>query len=186
MTERWAPIPGWEMAYEASDQGRVRSIDRVVRGRRYESRIVTQTLTRRGRPSVCLSYKGQARRYSVHRLVLEAFVGPRPDGMECCHANDDPLDNRLANLRWDTPANNKIDMLNNGRHYWANQTRCKHGHEYTDENTYYRANGRQRHCRECSRARNRKYEARLRAAMQRHPAGKGRGDVPPDDFPMAW
>jgi hypothetical protein len=45
------------------------------------------------------------RRYVAH-LILEAFVGPCPDGMECCHKDDDPSNSRLDNLRWDTHAAN--------------------------------------------------------------------------------
>jgi hypothetical protein len=45
----------------------------------------------------------------VSRLVLEAFAGPCPDGMECCHFNGDRLDNRPENLRWDTRTANTED-----------------------------------------------------------------------------
>lgn len=45
----------------------------------------------------------------VHRLVLEAFVGPCPEGMEGCHNNGNGLDNRLENLRWDTHQANMDD-----------------------------------------------------------------------------
>ncbi len=38
----------------------------------------------------------------VHRLVLEAFVGPCPEGMRSRRKNGDPLDNALSNLEWDT------------------------------------------------------------------------------------
>lgn len=51
----------------------------------------------------------------VHRLVLEAFVGPCPAGMEACHTNDERGDNRLSNLRWDTHEGNILDALRNGR-----------------------------------------------------------------------
>ena len=48
---------------------------------------------------------------SVHILVLTAFRGPCPDGMEACHApNPDPTDNRLCNLRWDTHLANRRDQ----------------------------------------------------------------------------
>jgi hypothetical protein len=42
----------------------------------------------------------------VHVLVLEAFIGPRPKGMQACHEKDDKENNSLKALRWDTPKNN--------------------------------------------------------------------------------
>jgi len=42
----------------------------------------------------------------VHRLVLEAFVGPAPEGMEANHINGQPFDNRLCNLEWITHKEN--------------------------------------------------------------------------------
>jgi hypothetical protein len=50
----------------------------------------------------------------VHRLVLEAFVGPCPEGMECCHYDGNPLNNHLGNLRWDTHKNNEADKRRHG------------------------------------------------------------------------
>lgn len=53
----------------------------------------------------------------VHRLVLEAFVGPCPEGMEACHDPDrDPANNRLSNLRWDTHRENVNDAIRHGTH----------------------------------------------------------------------
>jgi hypothetical protein len=46
---------------------------------------------------------------SVHRLVLEAFVGPCPEGMEACHRDRDVTNNHISNLRWDTPKANAAD-----------------------------------------------------------------------------
>jgi hypothetical protein len=54
--------------------------------------------------------------YKVARLVLLAFVGPCPDGMECCHTNGNRTDNRLTNLRWDTPKANAADKRAHGTH----------------------------------------------------------------------
>lgn len=51
----------------------------------------------------------------VHRLVLEAFVGPCPVGLECCHEDDNRANNVLQNLRWDTPKGNAADRYRNGR-----------------------------------------------------------------------
>jgi hypothetical protein len=55
------------------------------------------------------------RGHYVHRLVLLAFVGPCPDGMECRHLDDDPRNNRLSNLCWGTREQNIADRAANGR-----------------------------------------------------------------------
>jgi hypothetical protein len=55
-------------------------------------------------------------RLAVHRLVLEAFVGPCPDGMEACHIDGDSWNNSLSNLRWDTPLANARDRKRHGSH----------------------------------------------------------------------
>jgi hypothetical protein len=49
----------------------------------------------------------------VHRLVLEAFVGPCPPGMQCRHLDGNPTNNALENLCWGTP---KEDRANQRRH----------------------------------------------------------------------
>lgn len=51
----------------------------------------------------------------VHHLVLEAFVGPCPKGKQCCHRDDNPTNNWLSNLRWDTPRGNAADRVRNGK-----------------------------------------------------------------------
>jgi hypothetical protein len=119
--ERWLPIPGHD-GYEASDLGRVRSVDRVIvdkwgcPGKR-RGRVLALDLKRNKRrndlrQAIRLGKGGNAR--YVHHLVLEAFVGPRPDGMEACHENGNSLDNRLSNLRWDTHAANMADQRRHG------------------------------------------------------------------------
>jgi hypothetical protein len=54
-----------------------------------------------------------ARRY-VHHLVLEAFVGPCPDGLEGCHEDGDPTNNHHTNLRWGTRKSNMEDRTRHG------------------------------------------------------------------------
>lgn len=49
----------------------------------------------------------------VHRLVLETFVGPCPEGNLCRHLNDLGDDNRLSNLRWGSYSDNKKDIIRN-------------------------------------------------------------------------
>lgn len=49
------------------------------------------------------------RTLQVHRLVLEAFVGPCPPGQEASHLNNRPGDNRVDNLAWRTHVENEGD-----------------------------------------------------------------------------
>jgi len=61
---------------------------------------------------VRLSNNNNIKKEYIHRLVLETFVGPCPEGMECCHSNGIRNDNRLNNLRWGTKKENGKDKIN--------------------------------------------------------------------------
>lgn len=63
---------------------------------------------------VCLAMKGKKKPTLVHRLVLEAFVGPRPEGKVCRHLNGDATDNHAENLKWGTYKENGEDMVRHG------------------------------------------------------------------------
>ena len=97
---------------------------------------------------------GKIWRVRVHRLVLEAFVGPAPDGMDGCHRDDDKDNNTLDNLYWGTRAENMADQVRNGRHHLARRDSCANGHLFDEANTYYRPDTGNRQCRQCSYERN--------------------------------
>jgi hypothetical protein len=63
---------------------------------------------------VGIRYDLQRTMYYVHRLVLDAFVGPCPEGMEARHLNGNSMDNRLENLAWSTHAVNMADKFRHG------------------------------------------------------------------------
>lgn len=133
MTERWLPIPGYEGWYEVSDLGRVRSVERTFRHRdgrvrTYPSVMVTPTLGRGGYLRVSLSRGGVQRTGSVHQLVMLAFVGPRPPGLEVCHNDDVRRNNVLSNLRYDTKSANAQDALKHGRNREASKVACPWSH----------------------------------------------------------
>lgn len=125
-TEVWLPVLGYEGHYEVSDHGRVRSLPRKVslynpqwgkmQKRQLPGRVLALSLVPGRYVPVALSKQGTAKTQEVHRLVLEAFVGLCPEGMEGCHNNGDRYDNRLSNLRWDTRANNHADKRKHGTH----------------------------------------------------------------------
>lgn len=50
--------------------------------------------------AVCIVVEGKEYTRCIHRLVLETFVGPRHNGMQCCHLDGDKHNNRLHNLMW--------------------------------------------------------------------------------------
>jgi hypothetical protein len=113
--ERWLPVVGWE-GYDVSDLGRVRSWwnrkARLCLNR--EPRIRKLTLHVEGYMHVGLSSNRIQRGHKVHRLVLEAFVGPCPEGMQCRHLDGNPSNNRLENLCWGTPIENWDDKVRHG------------------------------------------------------------------------
>lgn len=113
--EDWKPINGFNGRYEVSDLGRVRStlwpdtIGRVVRGK-----ILTNAHRVGGYLKIDLQWNGLTLVRALHVLVLETFVGPRPDGMHGCHNDGNIRNNILQNLRWDTPTSNKQDQVKHG------------------------------------------------------------------------
>lgn len=133
--ERWLPVPGWEGMYEVSDHGKVWSSRRSVTrkdGHRMTvgGKMLTPTVKQRTMHHwVRLMRDGKGTAAYVHRLVLSAFVGPCPDGMVACHYDDDPSNNRLDNLRWDSISENNRDMVRNGNHNFGSRTHCPRGHE---------------------------------------------------------
>ncbi len=103
--ENWKSIVGWDGRYEVSDKGRVRSL--CHKGKpRISPAILTIANDSRGYCAVSLCQDSKVTRKLVHRVVLEAFVGPCPEGKECGHLNGNPLHNYLSNLAWVTKAEN--------------------------------------------------------------------------------
>lgn len=115
MTEEWLPINGFP-GYEVSNLGRVGCWRK--RGSRHpfpsERRIVTPVKNKTGYLQVTLHQGREKFTRNIHRLVLETFVGPCPDGMECAHGDGNRQNPVLSNLRWDTRKNNHADKIRHG------------------------------------------------------------------------
>lgn len=55
--------------------------------------------------------------FFVHRLVLETFVGPCPEGMQTRHLDGNPANNWVGNLVWGTAMQNKEDRVRHGKQF---------------------------------------------------------------------
>jgi hypothetical protein len=106
MDEQWKAVPGYEPYYEASSLGAVRL---AKTGRLLKPWIEN------GYPKVGLWLNGRCKKRFVHTVVLETFVGPCPDGMQCRHFPDPARANvALDNPSWGTPTDNARDRVVHG------------------------------------------------------------------------
>jgi len=173
--ECWLPVPDFEGFYEISDLGRIRSLDRMVPTRGAGMRLSPGRILkggthhRTGHKHVILSAEGRRLASTVHRLVMLAFVGPRPAGMEIRHLNGIPDDNRLINLAYGTAAENAADRDDvHGRNFESNKTHCGTcGKPYDEANTYIVPGYGWRQCKNCRAT----YPARRKQSEQMQRAG---------------
>jgi hypothetical protein len=110
--ETWKPVPGYEGYYEVSDRGRVRSVPRIIAVSGYLRQLKGRVLKpgiATGYYFVRLSRDGVSKCARVHRLVLAAFVGPCPAGMETLHGAKGRYTNTLSNLKYGTRLENAKD-----------------------------------------------------------------------------
>lgn len=167
----WREVVGFP-DYEVSDEGEVR---RGLHVHRFPGRPIGWNLTH-VYPSVQLRRGDRRINQRVHRIVMEAFVGPRPDDKQTRHLNGDPLDNRLVNLAYGTSAENMQDVVRHGHNHRANQTACLRGHEFTPENTRILPNG-SRRCITCRREYGKKSYQRHRNEILERRASQKNGDL---------
>lgn len=148
----WRDIPD-HPGYQASNDGRIRSIDRVIAdtiGRRRKLRGVVLATFPDDKGYLRVGFG------HVHRFICMAFHGaPEATGLHAAHRDGNNQNNHPDNLYWATIAENNRDILRHGRHHHANKTHCPRGHEYTTENTYGDPN--KRACRQCHYERCRAY-----------------------------
>lgn len=112
--EQWAPFR--DAPIMVSTLGRVKSLAWGRWG------LLSPFPNTRGYLQVNWRESGVRRCALVHRMVLEAFLGPAPvpppgsrerrrKRWQGCHTNGDRRDNRLVNLRWDRPSGNAADKV---------------------------------------------------------------------------
>jgi hypothetical protein len=123
LKENWADVYKYKGYYKVSDQGRVKTVRRIVikkngRAHTVRSKILKPWYMGKYNHMYVGLYKkkGRLKTKAVHRLVLEAFIGPCPPKKGCRHLDGDPTNNRLDNLCWGTPKENCADRERHGTH----------------------------------------------------------------------
>lgn len=104
------------------------------------------------------TFNGKRTQTGAHRIIYRDTIGPIPDGHYVCHTCDNPPCVNPDHLWVGLPIENSADMVQKGR---AELPRCREGHEYTPENTYYYPTGKKM-CRTCHRAGQRRYRQKHR------------------------
>ena len=117
MEEVWKTIPGFEGEYEASDHGRVRSLDRVIvestgRRRKLTGRVLRPASRPSGHLCIVLGRKGGT--WDVHVVVALTFIGPKPSRNEVLHRDHNPQNNHISNLRYGTRSENLLHDYESG------------------------------------------------------------------------
>lgn len=87
------------------------------------------------------------RSYYIHTLVLLAYTGPRPEGMEARHLDGNKDNNHASNLAWGAKSENVRDTIEHGNHPFASRTHCPQGHKLTPIPKGKGSN--RRECRQC-------------------------------------
>ena len=123
MPEQWKDIPGYEGLYQISNMGKVKRI--AHSNCTYVGRILKSDTTRKGYKVVYLCANGHKKTRSIHQLVLEAFVGPKPSPSHVSrHLNGNPADNTINNLVWGTAKQNVEDAFFHGTRFQPRGSQC--------------------------------------------------------------
>jgi hypothetical protein len=105
--EIWRDAPDYD-GYQVSNMGNIRSTKRgKVKNRKSGNS--------RGYLSIVLSKNGKPHSRTVHGLVAEVFIGPRPEGHHVCHNDHNRQNNKADNLHYGTPLQNVRECIVAGR-----------------------------------------------------------------------
>ena len=112
LDEEFRDVIGYEDVYSVSNLGRVRRD--AGGGSAVVGRILRPAVYSHGYPQIVLSLKGVRTNRMVHRLVVEAFLGPCPQGLEVNHLDGCKTNNQVGNLEYVTRSKNHLHAFQLG------------------------------------------------------------------------
>jgi hypothetical protein len=117
--EIWKDIIGCEGYYQISNKCNVRSLDRKIinsKGvvRNFQSKMLKLVKGKIGYLHVGINIKGYKRQVKVHRIFALVFLPNPLNKPQINHINGIKHDNRIENLEWCTPSENRIHALKTG------------------------------------------------------------------------
>ena len=107
--EIWRDVEGYEGYYKVSNFGRVKNLERKVKGHPGINTIkekILKSQKQHGYRSVTFSVKNSPKLFLIHRLVAKAFL-PNPENKtQINHKDFDRSNNHVDNLEWATRIEN--------------------------------------------------------------------------------
>lgn len=105
--EVWKDIYGYEGLYQVSNYGRVKSVEKIVKGKSGSERLLKEMILKQredkgGYLIVSLCKEGKVKLHKVHRLVAKAFIPNLENKPTVDHINGNKKFNVVWNLRWAT------------------------------------------------------------------------------------
>lgn len=122
--EIWKDIPGYEGLYQASNLGRIRSLDReIIQWNRfdnvkviYKGKILSLKPNKKGYFKCSLNKNGKSRTFLVHRIIAQTFLKNFDKNLTVDHINGNKQNNNVDNLRMVTIKKNIQLSYDNNLH----------------------------------------------------------------------
>ena len=116
--EEWRDVPNYIGLYQASNLGRIKSLERFVRNRnnimKVQNKVLKSAINTNGYRTVVLRKDLKGKSIAVHRLVAIAFI-LNINKKKCVnHKNGIKIDNSISNLEWCTSSENNKHAFDNG------------------------------------------------------------------------
>ena len=123
--EIWKDIPTYEGIYQASNLGKIKSLERIAikkyRGNRVvKERIMLGTINEDGYLKVHFKNNNRNNSYFIHRLIAQTFIDNPYNKEQINHKDGNKLNNKVDNLEW-------VTNLENQQHAWRNRLKYYKG-----------------------------------------------------------